>query len=257
MNKELHFGDVLCVLHAMPAGSVDLIYLDPPFNSNAAYNGAPRLWRICNRLLNHVWRARMSGFFFLFVVVGCVNDASLTPAGFQPPPPVPPFNSDPGSVSFPLTYQRTPAGAEIKSYQSLTPVLVQYINDPRLDPPYKGQPVARYNNWQFTAVKDKNPQGQLESTIYLTTWMETIWNPIRYDGYWMSDQSRNTIFKNGSQILLTYNDAGRTDEGGSHCEIAPGWLTDRPYKIDNSVFDAMTEITFEALSRQLYPCSFS
>lgn len=36
MNK-LHFGDNLDVLRAMTAQSVDLIYLDPPFNSNAAY----------------------------------------------------------------------------------------------------------------------------------------------------------------------------------------------------------------------------
>jgi DNA modification methylase len=34
----LHFGDNLPVLEAMPAESVDLIYLDPPFNSNATYN---------------------------------------------------------------------------------------------------------------------------------------------------------------------------------------------------------------------------
>jgi DNA modification methylase len=36
MNK-LHFGDNLDVMRAMPAESIDLIYLDPPFNSNADY----------------------------------------------------------------------------------------------------------------------------------------------------------------------------------------------------------------------------
>jgi DNA modification methylase len=36
--NELHFGDNLDVLRAMPAGRVDLVYLDPPFNSNASYN---------------------------------------------------------------------------------------------------------------------------------------------------------------------------------------------------------------------------
>lgn len=36
--NELHFGDNLDVLRGMPAESVDLIYLDPPFNSNANYN---------------------------------------------------------------------------------------------------------------------------------------------------------------------------------------------------------------------------
>jgi DNA modification methylase len=36
--NELHFGDNLDVLRAMPAEYVDLIYLDPPFNSNADYN---------------------------------------------------------------------------------------------------------------------------------------------------------------------------------------------------------------------------
>jgi 16S rRNA G966 N2-methylase RsmD len=38
MTNELHFADNLDVLRAMRAESVDLIYLDPPFNSNAAYN---------------------------------------------------------------------------------------------------------------------------------------------------------------------------------------------------------------------------
>jgi len=36
--NELHFGDNLDVLRAMSSHSVDLIYLDPPFNSNASYN---------------------------------------------------------------------------------------------------------------------------------------------------------------------------------------------------------------------------
>lgn len=36
--NKLYFGDNLDVLRAMPAETVDLIYLDPPFNSNANYN---------------------------------------------------------------------------------------------------------------------------------------------------------------------------------------------------------------------------
>jgi site-specific DNA-methyltransferase (adenine-specific) len=39
-KHQLYFGDNLTILRAqhIPAGSVDLIYLDPPFNSNATYN---------------------------------------------------------------------------------------------------------------------------------------------------------------------------------------------------------------------------
>ncbi len=38
-NNTLYFGDNLEVLRAnVPSESVDLIYLDPPFNSNASYN---------------------------------------------------------------------------------------------------------------------------------------------------------------------------------------------------------------------------
>lgn len=37
-ENRLHFGDNLDVLRAMPSETVDLIYLDPPFNSNANYN---------------------------------------------------------------------------------------------------------------------------------------------------------------------------------------------------------------------------
>jgi len=37
-ENSLHFGDNLEVLRKMQAASVDLIYLDPPFNSNANYN---------------------------------------------------------------------------------------------------------------------------------------------------------------------------------------------------------------------------
>jgi site-specific DNA-methyltransferase (adenine-specific) len=38
MTNELHFGDNLDVLRSMSSANVDLIYLDPPFNSNVAYN---------------------------------------------------------------------------------------------------------------------------------------------------------------------------------------------------------------------------
>lgn len=37
-GNTLHFGDNLDVLRGMPAEAVDLVYLDPPFNSNATYN---------------------------------------------------------------------------------------------------------------------------------------------------------------------------------------------------------------------------
>ena len=37
MNR-LHYGDCLTIMQEMPLGSVDLIYLDPPFNSNRDYN---------------------------------------------------------------------------------------------------------------------------------------------------------------------------------------------------------------------------
>jgi DNA modification methylase len=36
--KKLYFGDNLHVLRSLPSEFVDLIYLDPPFNSNATYN---------------------------------------------------------------------------------------------------------------------------------------------------------------------------------------------------------------------------
>ena len=38
-TNQLHFGDNLPILREhLPDESVDLIYLDPPFNSNATYN---------------------------------------------------------------------------------------------------------------------------------------------------------------------------------------------------------------------------
>jgi site-specific DNA-methyltransferase (adenine-specific) len=39
MTNALYYGDNLAVLRESIAdGSVDLVYLDPPFNSNASYN---------------------------------------------------------------------------------------------------------------------------------------------------------------------------------------------------------------------------
>ena len=40
--NRLYYGDCLTIMQDMPAGSVDLIYLDPPFNSNRAYNAIYR-----------------------------------------------------------------------------------------------------------------------------------------------------------------------------------------------------------------------
>ena len=39
-KNQLFFGDNLEILRSgrIPVGSVDLIYLDPPFNSSATYN---------------------------------------------------------------------------------------------------------------------------------------------------------------------------------------------------------------------------
>lgn len=37
MNK-LYYGDNLTIMKEMPNENVDLIYLDPPFNSNRGYN---------------------------------------------------------------------------------------------------------------------------------------------------------------------------------------------------------------------------
>jgi site-specific DNA-methyltransferase (adenine-specific) len=38
-KNQLYFGDNLDILSEyVPDGSVDLVYLDPPFNSNATYN---------------------------------------------------------------------------------------------------------------------------------------------------------------------------------------------------------------------------
>lgn len=34
----LYYGDCLTIMQNMKSSSVDLIYLDPPFNSNKAYN---------------------------------------------------------------------------------------------------------------------------------------------------------------------------------------------------------------------------
>ena len=36
--NQLFYGDNLEVLRGFPDGFVDLVYLDPPFNSNAGYN---------------------------------------------------------------------------------------------------------------------------------------------------------------------------------------------------------------------------
>lgn len=38
MTNTLYYGDNLPILRSMPSETVDLIYLDPPFNSSRSYN---------------------------------------------------------------------------------------------------------------------------------------------------------------------------------------------------------------------------
>jgi site-specific DNA-methyltransferase (adenine-specific) len=38
MTNTLYFGDNLPILRNMPANSVEVVYLDPPFNSSRSYN---------------------------------------------------------------------------------------------------------------------------------------------------------------------------------------------------------------------------
>ena len=42
MTNRLYYADNLAILKEMPAEEVDLVYLDPPFNSNASYNAYSR-----------------------------------------------------------------------------------------------------------------------------------------------------------------------------------------------------------------------
>ncbi len=37
-TNHLYYGDNLTIMRSMPSSSVDLIYLDPPFNSQRTYN---------------------------------------------------------------------------------------------------------------------------------------------------------------------------------------------------------------------------
>ena len=49
MPNTLYYGDNLQVLRDhVPAESVDLVYLDPPFNSNASYKGMAPTFRRFN-----------------------------------------------------------------------------------------------------------------------------------------------------------------------------------------------------------------
>ncbi len=64
--KALYYGDNLQVLRdSIATESVELIYLDPPFNSNATYN---------------------VGFLGKSVVIGCVTEPPLVAEGVEKVP---------------------------------------------------------------------------------------------------------------------------------------------------------------------------
>ena len=53
--NSLYYGDCLTVLEQWPAGCVDLVYLDPPFNSKANYNVLyGSLIRACTSVTNAI-----------------------------------------------------------------------------------------------------------------------------------------------------------------------------------------------------------
>ena len=53
-NKTLFVGDNLHVLRGMNAETVDLVYLDPPFNSNRSYT-APIGFRAAGAAFKDAW----------------------------------------------------------------------------------------------------------------------------------------------------------------------------------------------------------
>ena len=60
MTNKLYYGDCLSVMGRLPLESVDLIYLDPPFNSDRNYNSIykdenrPALARSSRSVLRYV-----------------------------------------------------------------------------------------------------------------------------------------------------------------------------------------------------------
>ena len=56
-QNKLYTGDNLYILHGMNSESVDLIYLDPPFNSNRNYF-APIGSKAAGVSFKDVWTAR-------------------------------------------------------------------------------------------------------------------------------------------------------------------------------------------------------
>jgi hypothetical protein len=174
---------------------------------------------------------------------------------FDPGDPVKPapFLSDPGSVSFPLTLQVLPK-SRIKSYQAISPSLYQYMNDGRLSAPYKGQAARLYTNWAFNAVRTVDASGHDRSIVRMTVNIETLWNPIRpWDKVWMSNSGRNISFRKGGQVLLKLNDAANTTGWTGICK-GTDTLVENPLDIPNDVFEAMTDITVEALPELFFAC---
>ena len=76
-KNQLYFGDNLEILRGqhLPAGTVDLIYLDPPFNSNATYNAL-----FASRSQAPAWErpfAQSSSFGKFSIAFNCIQ---LTPS---------------------------------------------------------------------------------------------------------------------------------------------------------------------------------
>lgn len=193
--------------------------------------------------------------FLLLVSAGRAADLPLQPKGpiGQPTKPVP-FASDTISVTLPLTFTQTPK-AEIKSFSGTTPVLAQPMNDPRLPPQYRGQIARNYSQWDFKAVRTVGANGRDATTVQMSFFVQTLWASTGPDNVLFSKNGRNIKFKDsGGGVLLSKSDIGNTTGGGfGNCGDASRAI-ERPFEIENSIFEATEAIEVEAVSELFLAC---
>jgi hypothetical protein len=162
----------------------------------------------------------------------------------------PPFIAQDTIIHFNLT-SSTDGRGDIKSYQSVNPILNQQSYDPHLPKQLQGRVARSYSYWNFTAVRTKENANDTTS-IYMSVVLTTYWDPRDYDGTWYDDPGI-IIFMHNDQVLMERDDRGQTTGGASRCGSS-STLTEKPFSIPNSVFVAMNRIGYEARPARFYVC---